>query len=258
MIVPMKLDLLFRSCSRSDIQRYIPVSKGELLVGCLNSVIGSIAILRSKRPDIEIVLHVLDDHSDPHIVGTIQAALHTLQIKTVFVPMTDTGQSASMHFANIYARDNCKELIYFIEDDYLHAPSALLEMVEAYEDFSANTGRHAIISPSDHVVEYRPPNVNTRPLSRVVVGRARHWRTAPGTTSTYLIHRWTLDTYWDLYSKHATFAPDNDICEDNTINLIYRKEYCFSPLPSLAAHIEHPDLKSPFFDYESLWDMYKQ
>lgn len=248
----MKLDVVYRSCSRSNLARHVDVPKSELSLTCLNSLIGSIA--QSGRV-ADITLHVLDDHSDPETVAAMQKLLVEAPCETKFVALEGTGQAASMDGACEYARENCHDLMYFVEDDYLHAEPAIREVLEAREDFSRNLGgRHVIISPCDHAVEYFPQNIRE---TRLVLGRSRHWRTATGTTSTYLIDRWTLMTYWELYKKHATYAPDNDVCEANTINLIYKKEFCFSPVPSLAAHVSQPDITVPFFDHERLWKKYE-
>jgi len=263
----MHLDIVFRSCSRSDQKRYIDVPKSELLLGCLNSLMRSAKLAVSHDPRLSIRLHVLDDHSDPATVERIKALLRTpllwrlsqklarsARFETVFIPLDDTGQSASMLLSCDYAKRNCSELIYFVEDDYLHAKSAVEEMLEARALFSANTGRDVIISPCDHSVEYRGELIVP---TRVVLGSRRHWRVARGTTSTYLISRDMLLKYWGIYTKHATYPQHAEVCEDNTINLIYQIEPCFSPVPSLSAHVSHPSLQPLYVDWQAWWEQSK-
>ena len=248
------VDILFRSCARSNQKRYIDVPKSELLLGCLNSVLASAAYAKKQDPSLELTVHVLDDHSDPQTVAAILDLLEASGLPHEFVPMEETGQSASMRFANEYARDNCGELLYFVEDDYLHQETAVHELLLARRQFSANLGgRGVIISPCDHSVAYRAPALPTR----VVLGAHRHWQLAVGTTSTYLISKKILKQYWPMYALHASYDPeegDNVICEANTINLIYRQEFCFSPLPSLTAHVSHTDLQPLYAPWEQWWE----
>ncbi len=246
----MTLDILFRSCDRSGLERFLKVPKAELLLGSLHSLVDSLQRAMQEHPELVPHVHVLDDHSAPETLSKIQETLSKLSCEYTIVPMDDTGQAASMQFSCDYARRNCHDLIYFVEDDYLHAPTAIAEMVEAYALFSKNLGRDVIISPCDHVVEYRG-NVITP--TRVVVGSRRHWRIARGTTSTYLLSGAMFQKHYAIYAKHATYDIDPEVCEDNTINLIYRQEFCFSPLPSLTAHVSNEDLEPPYIDWRGWW-----
>lgn len=247
------LDIIFRSCSRSNLKRYIDAPKSAISLASLRSVVGSL----EECPEVTregTILHVLDDHSDSETVSTIQKILRDAPIKTKFRTLSGMGQSASMAESVAYALKECTDRIYFVEDDYLHVESALSEMLEAQIELEKSMNRHIIISPSDHVVLYFPDQI--RPC-QVIIGKKRYWRTTTGTTSTYLIDRWLLDTYRHWYELHATYEHNDIVCEANTINRIYEKEYCFSPLPSLAAHITDGNLKQAFFDYERLWKKYK-
>jgi glycosyltransferase involved in cell wall biosynthesis len=246
---PMTLDVLFRSCDRSTQVRYIDAPKSELLLRSLQSLVLSLTRAKRELPQLKARIHILDDHSETETIQRIVGILDRSRLAYEIVPMEDTGQSASMQFSCIYAKAECQDLIYFVEDDYLHAPSALVEMLEAYELFSRNLGRDVIISPCDHVVEYLGDPAPTR----IVLGSKRHWRVARGTTSTYLLSRGMFDKHYALYAKHATYDQDTSVTEDTTINKIYREEFCFSPIPSLTAHVSHPNLAPLYAPWRSWW-----
>lgn len=250
----MHIDVILRTCSRSNQERYIRSSKAELMLRCITSLVRTMNHAASESPQISFALHVLDDNSDDVVLEHARHILSRASFPTTHVPMEHTGQSASMRFAVDYALAHCTELMYFVEDDYIHELTALDEIIDAYTTFSTKLGRSVIISPCDHVTEYRPPDVNTRGECRIVTGKARHWRTTKGTTSTYLIDQRIFRTYLDLYLKHAEYEFDPTVSENTTINRIYYAENCFSPIPSLAAHISHPDLQPPFVDFMRLWE----
>ena len=49
----------------------------------------------------------------------------------------------------ITAKNQCEDLVYFVEDDYLHQKNAITEMIYAYERISSQTKRELVLCPSD-------------------------------------------------------------------------------------------------------------
>lgn len=255
----MHLDILFRTCSRGNLKRFIDAPKKEISLACFNSLLASIENAHKELPELSIKLHILDDHSDLDMVDYMRDKIKSLTYSALLIPLTETGNNASLRANLKYAEENCRDLIYFVEDDYLHTESAITEMILAYTDFTTKRGKSVVISPCDHVTEYWDPDINDpkRSLCRVVMGKQRHWRTTHGTPATYLIDQRIFKTYKDLYEKYTHYDPYENITENNTINLIYEKEDCFSPIPSLTAHITHVGNSAPFFDWRSLWERYR-
>ena len=50
---------------------------------------------------------------------------------------------------------NCKDLIYFVEDDYIHKKNALVEMLFAYEKFSSILKNEIFILSTDYPYLYK-------------------------------------------------------------------------------------------------------
>lgn len=117
-------------------------------------------------------------------------------------------------------------------------------------DFYADFENDCIIHPTDYIDRY------TRDLpkpSLIYLGRKRHWRTIDKTTVTFLISRRILLKYWDIYMKLVDFNKKNISGENQTINLIYKKEKCFSPIPSLAAHFSPSPEMPRFVNWELIF-----
>ncbi len=49
---------------------------------------------------------------------------------------------------------NCEDLVYFVEDDYIHKPDAIEEMIYAYERISTQLGTELIMCPADYPYLY--------------------------------------------------------------------------------------------------------
>ena len=76
---------------------------------------------------------------------------------------------AAFGAAYTYAKDAAGEIIYFVEDDYLHAPSALPEMLEAQEP---------VLEP--HILHARPEMRRDGPGDRVAQHQQRRGKIMVG------------------------------------------------------------------------------
>lgn len=189
-------------------------------------------------------LHVLDDHSSDDDVAMIRRILAKAPGRAEFVPLDVTGNGASLEACFHYARKKKFDLIYFCEDDYWHLPGALVRMLEFHDHF----GYDCIIHPTDYTDRYtRPPYE-----SLIFLGKDRHWRTIRHTTGTFMVSRRILEAHWGQYMKFSAYNKKGYGGEDDSINKIYKKEICVSPIPSLAAHISPEPALPPYVDWAAL------
>jgi hypothetical protein len=250
----LKLDIIFRSCSRvyefHGRVRVAQASKSELIIRCLRSLLRSAELARAERQDLSITLTVVDDHSHPDCVELMKRMLSGASFGTGFVAMDErTGNGPSLLTTYEHARENARELIYFVEDDYLHAESAILELTEAYNQFSSQLNSDVVLFPMDS------PNLYSRHYpSGILLTSRRYWRNIGSTTGTLLVSRSTLLEHWEKYMGLTRYALDSGVSEENTINLVYRRVPCFSPMPTLAVHMGELEVISPFVDWKEWWD----
>jgi glycosyltransferase involved in cell wall biosynthesis len=241
------LDIIFRSCSRPEAQvhgntRIVP--KPECVIKCLKSIVTNLSFF----PDIRRVT-VIDDHSDPEVVEQLQ------RLSTKFIAMQETGNGESLAACYDFADKECQDLIYFVEDDYLHEPGSLLEMLHAYHDFSKNLGgREVAIFPLDCNDRYKPDMMYP---SFIVPGEKRYWRTVQHTTGTVMLHKNSFERYRHLFQQFTLYGKDPRIHESTTINHIWRDPngvICFSPIPTLAYHLQLKEHLPLYTDYRPLWE----
>ena len=255
----MELDILFHSCARVNAfcgsPRFIQQPKSELIQRCLRSLVNSLnlAIAPPVHPSLApltIRLTILDDASDPACLAELETILDQTPIPTQILPITGRGNRDSLHSNYAYGRDRCPELIYFVEDDYLHAPEAMRSLLESYGMLQQQVGGPIILHPCDYPDRYRRPYPAT-----VLLGSDRHWRTVLHTTGTFLLHRQTLLTYWQNYSAFAERCVVPGPAEEGTINAVYQQVPCFSPLPSVAIHFQDETTLPPFIDWRKWWSL---
>jgi len=247
------LNVIFRTCThigalnahRFGSKRPFTDSKRELVFACLNSLLFS---LGDKG-----IVHVLDDHSPEEDTGAIQALLRSYGDAHRFVPLEKKGAGHSFDSALQYAREQKFSLMYFCEDDYLHLPHAVSSMVDCHEQYKA------IVFPVDYFERYVGRDKEDMYPSFIYLGEYNYWRTIYHTTFTFMIEKRVLDKYWGIYIELAR-ANMNAVGaggEDDTINKIYKKETCLSPLPSLAAHISPTPPLPPFVDWKTVFEKNK-
>ena len=106
---------------------------------------------------------------------------------------------------------------------------------------------------SDHLQSWYPYLYLKNPNSNIFIGHKKHWRQVRESLCTYLISKKILKKKWNNFYK--MFTNNHDPYEKELHN-IYKKELCFSPMPSLAVHVTNINSVygiSPLLDYFKLW-----
>ena len=155
---------------------------------------------------------------------------------------------ASIYQSFIEAK-NCKDLIYFVEDDYIHNIDALSEMVFSYEKFSSIFQKELFILSTDYPYLYKKLED-----SKILIGENYHWRSVKESLLTFLTSAKMIVKYFDKLEEMATV--ESNPFEKN-LHQIYEKELCISPVPSLSIHLTNINSAfglSPNIDIKKMWD----
>ena len=146
-------------------------------------------------------------------------------------------------------KDEGEDLIFFVEDDYIHFDNMITEVVKTYERVSSQLGRDIFICPSDYPYLYM-----SNEKTNILIGNNRHWRTVKQTLCTFFVSKSLIDQYWDSFEKNCNDRHDPF---EKYLNDVYEKEVCISPLNTLSVHMTNVNSGyglSPFIDYKKLWD----
>lgn len=259
----MKIDIVLRTCDRGNVHtdwrvRYCQQPKNLLLLGCLRSLVRSCNQLINHTPTIT----VLDDHSSAKTVNEIKSILSECGFNTKFVALEQRGYNNSCYQQYSYCRDSTADVVYAVEDDYLHLPSALQEMCDTYNIFRGRMPDSDLaIYPFDDPVHYKFPFT-----SFLVHGSARHWRKNFYTTGVFMVSPSLIKKHWNLFEAFALKYNGNylesrkeHIDEANTLNKIWENEaVLFSPVPSVALHMQFDDQRDPNINWVQWWIDYAQ
>ena len=243
-------------------RRLFEYPKIEYTKRSLNSLIRSINFLKNKHPAVNVKTIIVDDNSSTENLNIIKKIIDGNNIEIINLDYSKYKKQISEQknketFANLASllqsfeigKKTGEDLIYFIEDDYLHFEPMLEEMVASYERIASQINKDIFMCPSDYPYLYM-----NNEKTNVLIGNKRHWRTIDRTLCTFLTTKKLLNKYWDNFYKNCLDRHDPF---EKHLNEIYKKEVCISPVKSLSIHITNVNSSyglSPFIDYKKLWE----
>ena len=260
--------IIFRTNTSIEIwdqnkRRLFEQPKLEYSLKSLNSLIKSIKYLREKLPEINVKLIILDDHSNNEDFEKIEK-LSQKEISAEIISLDHAKykslikeQKSKETFSNLASllnsfeigKDQGEDLIFFVEDDYLHFETMLEEMLSSFQRISSQLNKDIFMCPSDYPYLYM-----NNEKTNLLIGNKRHWRTIDKTLCTFLTSKTLINKYWDNFKK--TCEDRHDPFE-KYLNEIYKHEICISPVKSLSLHLTNINSSyglAPFINYKELWE----
>ena len=238
--------------------------KIEYSLRALNSLIKSVNFSKIKYPNIKFKTIIVDDKSKEENLNKLKKLMDGSGLDISITPLnhdkykdTIKQQKNDQTFSNLASllqsfelgKEYGEDLIFFVEDDYLHFETMMEEMIASYERIASQINKDVFMCPADYPYLYM-----NNEKTNILIGNKRHWRTINQTLCTFLTTKSLLDKYWDNF--YNTCLDRNDPFEKH-LNEIYTKEFCISPLKSLSLHLTNVNSSyglSPFINYIKLWD----
>ena len=243
-------------------KRLFEQPKIEYSIRSINSLIKAITVCRNKYPVIKIKTIIVDDQSKKDNLDKIRKLIQDQNIE--IIPLDHEKyksiikkQEKTETFSNLASllqsfeigKNQSDDLIFFIEDDYIHSERMLDEMISSYERIASQVKKDIIMCPADYPYLYMNDE-----KTNILIGSNRHWRTINKTLCTFMLSKNLLNKYWENFYK--TCLDRHDPFE-KYINEIYENEVCISPIKSLSLHLTNVNSSyglSPFLDYKKLWE----
>ena len=256
------LNIYFRSCSKVNLwnqnkERIFEASKDEYALRSLYSILKSINYSKKNFNEINIKLSIIDDNSSEKFIQNMKKLLLKFDIDNEIISLQKnevTQDVKDSNFASIkkcytLAKENSEDLIYFVEDDYIHDEICILEMIGTYERIATQLNKEILLCPTDYPYLYASCDP-----TYIFLGNKKHWRKTEQSLGTFLISKINLNIYWENLLQ---FASGKDDPGELALHKIYEKEPCFSPIPSLAIHCANINSIygiSPNINWQEIWD----
>ena len=254
------LDIVVKTCTSVQLvsqnkKRIFEEKKSEYTFRTINSLTKSALELKKKFKEIKIKFTIIDVNSSSSDLEKILSKISNegFEVSHISVKNTKDLDTMSSTMASIkesfnYIK-NCKDLIYFVEDDYIHKKNALVEMLFAYEKFSSIFKNEIFILSTDYPYLYKKMSD-----SNIFFGENTHWRTVTESLLTFMTSKKMIEKYFDKLIEMST--NQSNPFEKN-LHEIYEKEKCFSPIPSLSLHCTNINSAfgiSPNLNVKQLWE----
>ena len=269
------LTVIFRSCTSVNMltqnkKRLFDENKSEYTFRSLNSIIKSLNQAKATLPKIEFDIIVIDHNSEKNDIEQMKKQLDKSNLKNSIISLNvnefvnniksinaknekvtenQISNMSNIHKSLLVAKDQCNDLVYFVEDDYLHQLDSIYEMIFTYERISSQMNRELFICPTDYPYLYTKADT-----TNIFLGSSKHWRKVEETLCTFLTSKIILQKYWKKFISMCQFEhyPFEQPLHD-----IYKSEYCLSPIPSLALHCTNINSVfglSPNMNWKKIWE----
>jgi len=269
------LTVIFRSCTSVNMltqnkRRLFDENKSEYTFRSLNSIIKSLNQAKAALPKIEFDIIVIDHNSEKNDIEQMKKQLDKSNLKNSIILLNvnefvnniksinaknekvtenQISNMSNIHKSLLVAKDQCNDLVYFVEDDYLHQLDSIYEMIFTYERISSQMNRELFICPTDYPYLYTKADT-----TNIFLGSSKHWRKVEETLCTFLTSKIILQKYWKKFISMCQFEhyPFEQPLHD-----IYKSEYCLSPIPSLALHCTNINSVfglSPNMNWKKIWE----
>ena len=269
------LTVIFRSCTSVNMltqnkKRLFDKNKSEYTFRSLNSIIKSLNYSKVKLPKISFNIIVVDHNSKSEDLQKIETILKKSNInnsvinlninefnknikkinaKNETVTQNQISNMCNIHKSLMIAKNQSNDLVYFVEDDYIHLLDTFNEMILSYERISSQLNEELVLCPTDYPYLY----TKIEPSS-VFLGSNRHWRRVGETLCTFFTSKILLDKHWNKFVSMCQFEH---YPFEQPLHEIYKTEYCLSPIPSLAIHCTNINSifgLSPNVDWGKIWE----
>jgi len=245
-------------------KRLFEEPKIEYSLRALKSLVKTINFSKTKYPNIKFKTLIVDDKSKEENLDKLKKLINESGLGINITPLnhdkykdTIKQQKNDQTFSNLASllqsfelgKEHGEDLVFFVEDDYLHFEPMMEEMIASYERIASQVNKDIFMCPADYPYLYM-----NNEKTNILIGNKRHWRTINQTLCTFMTTKSLLDKYWDNF--YNTCLDRNDPFEKH-LNEIYTKEFCISPLKSLSLHLTNVNSSyglSPFINYKKLWD----
>ena len=263
------LKIILRTCTSELIvdqnkKRLFDQKKNEYTLRTLKSLIKSLEFAKKIYTDTKFEIIVTDNYSESQDISNIKNMLNTTSITTRFEsinlenfvkkikPGYSKGRFANM--ANFYtslliAKEEEADLVYFVEDDYIHTENAISEMLFSYEKFSTIFKNDIVLLPADYPYLYAKDDA-----TKIYIGEKNHWRLVDESLLTFMTSK---ELILKNFNNLETMGIEWGDPYEKPLHDIYKINPCLSPIPSLAIHCANINSVyglSPNINWKKIWD----
>lgn len=258
------LNVVMRTCDKVSVSDGRIFPKNECVLKCLNSLVTSL-----NNYNQDYTLHIIDDRSTEETRNRIQRIAKDASI--VLLPERDDSNlnnkqksrfslNVAMNYIETLPID---ELVYLVEDDYLHYPNGIERMIASHNYFKSFIAENFVgIFPQDFTELYPHPqnrfNKTYVTPCFVIPGPDAYFRTTWFTHESFLIPVELFIKYKTHFRRLLDIGSIDGEWEGSTISNVWSKEDVCMLMPMMKPFAIHVSKREdiPFYntDFDELWN----
>jgi hypothetical protein len=168
-----------------------------------------------------------------YIIGYEKVSIKRISVKSNRLSLLETFKYADAAFDNGY------EVVYFLEDDYLHTTNGINKILQGAQSFGLVTG-------FDHLDRYKRTDDITNGKDQIAFSKKTncHWRTAESTTCTWACNK-------EMWTKIRVDARNFELQDRRFFRHLYSEKgiRLWTPIPGVSTTLDITTF-SPGIDWE--------
>jgi hypothetical protein len=229
---------LHRGLDGSENPRPNGMSKNEVIKTCVKS-------LKDSVKNIEHKFYLVGDRVSQELWEFLINELNPIFFENSTEPLGGLGSLAKC--GEIAASFDDDDLVYMVEDDYLHDSNSFSRIID-FVEFAKRFDTPWFVHPTDYPDQYRNPK-----RSYILQTNTGYWREVSSTTFTMMFLAKTFKQFYSNFQESLIGVGDDGVFS----KIFGTKAICFSPLPGFATHL-HTGTYSNYVDWELILNKYNQ
>jgi len=242
-------------------KRYASEDRTEISKKSIKSFLESIKLSCITHPCVNHTVAIINDHSSEDLISFIKLLITKYESSKIKISLINlfnvTGISESIKFCYMWLRDNGKDLVYQVQDDYLFFPNAIGDMIDIHQQIYEQTESDCIVSSFNDPWYWNTIYKNKCTPRTVIVGKNGYWIQYYDMSCSFLTSYQQFNKHWELYDNflHLINEKSNDL-ENYSLNYILTRKGVLGlvPLNTLSFHLQSDTEKDPHIDYKPLWE----
>ena len=215
-----KIEIISRHCNFSKFSEGRERVKGFSKIKCYKNLKNTI------NSELSNITFLMDGDINKHFLANEK----DFTVKKIDGGSQAKSMESMLNYVNNLSLDD-DQIIYFVEDDYLHLENwndILLEGFELNVEY---------ITLYDHLDKYKLPQYK-KLKSQLFVTKNCHWRTVPSTTFTFAVKFKTFKKHFDIYKKFNSVETGKTNEHEMFLELWKNGSNLISSLPGYASHMD--------------------
>lgn len=259
----MVLNVVLRTCDRKSIESRRVVDKQQCVIRCLNSLVKSL-----KQSGFNYKIKIIDDGSTQETIDTIKKIAPEADL-TIAEQVNEAGmeirqksrRTLKMAYDYIMTLPD-DELVYIVEDDYLHYDNSIFVMVNSWDYFTYLFPDKTVgIFPQDfRQLYFDPKNPFNETYVKdciVIPGPERYFRSTWFTHESFMVPINLIKNHQETFYKLLDIGTIDGHWEGNTISNVWNRSdvLIMMPMGTLAIHLGNSnDISYYVGDWTKLWE----